>query len=45
MTQSVEGNVRKLIGWLLANIVSINGILEGGVWCGVAHHGVIGLGK
>lgn len=33
MTQSVERNVRKLIGWLLACIVAINSILEGGIWC------------
>ena len=29
MTQSVERNVRKLIGWLLVCIVAIYGILEG----------------
>ena len=45
MTQSVERNVRKLIGWLLVCIVAIYGILEGGVGCGVAHHGAIRLGK
>lgn len=45
MTQSVERNMRELLRGFLANIVSINGILEGGVWCGVAHHGAIGLGK
>ena len=45
MTQSVERNVRKLIGWLLVCIVAIYGILEGGVGCGVAHHGAVRLGK
>lgn len=45
VTQSVERNVRKLIGWLLVCIVAIYGILEGGVGCGVAHHGAIRLGK
>ena len=45
MTQSVEGNVRKLIGWLLACIVAINSILEGGVGCRVTHHGAVRLGK
>ena len=45
MTQSVEGNVRKLIGWLLVCIVAIYGILEGGVGGGVAHHGAVRLGK
>ena len=45
MTQSVEGNVRKLIGWLLACIAAINSILEGGIWCRVTHHGAVRLGK
>ena len=45
MTQSVERNVRKLIGWLLVCIVAIYGILEGGVGGGVAHHGAVRLGK
>lgn len=45
MTQSVERNVRKLIGWLLACIVAINSILEGGIWCRVTHHGAVRLGK
>ena len=44
MTQSMEGNVRKLIGWLLACIVAINSILEGGIWCRVTHHGAVRLG-
>lgn len=45
MTQSVERNVRKLVGRLLVCIVAINGILKGGVGCGVAHHGAVRLGK
>lgn len=45
MTQSVEGNVRKLVGRLLVCIVAINGILEGGIGCRVAHHGAVRLGK
>lgn len=45
MTQSVERNVRKLIGWLLVCIVAIYGILKGGIGCRVAHHGAVRLGK